>query len=71
VKGGGWGHTLFDRDGASNTIEPGTLADHPQKANDARCGFKCHTIVKPRDYVFAKNGKRRDGCPGDLRLSNI
>jgi hypothetical protein len=37
---------------------PGTLAGRPPQANDAKCGFTCHTIVKTRDYVFTEYGKR-------------
>ena len=49
---GGWGWATFDYDAASDTFTPGTLADHPQQGNDAKCGFACHTSVKARDYVF-------------------
>jgi hypothetical protein len=55
---GGWGWAVFDYDAASNTFTPGTLAGKPPQANDARCGFTCHTIVKTRDYVFTEYGKR-------------
>jgi hypothetical protein len=49
---GGWGYAVFDYDAASDKFAPGTLADKPPQANDAKCGFACHTIVKTRDYVF-------------------
>jgi len=39
---GGWGWAVFEYD----------AADRPPQANDAKCGFACHTIVKTRDYVF-------------------
>jgi Cytochrome P460 len=55
---GGWGYAVFDYDAASNTFTPGTLAGNPPQANDAKCGFTCHTIVKTRDYVFTEYGKR-------------
>jgi hypothetical protein len=55
---GGWGYGVFDYDAASNTFTPGTLADHPPQAHDAKCGFACHTIVKTRDYVFTDYGHR-------------
>jgi Cytochrome P460 len=55
---GGWGWAAFEYDAASNTFRPGTSADHPSQANDAKCGFTCHTIVKTRDYVFTEYGKR-------------
>jgi hypothetical protein len=28
------------------------------QANDAKCGFACHTTVEKRDYVFTEYGKR-------------
>jgi hypothetical protein len=49
---GGWGYAEFEYDPASATFRPGTTADSPPQANDAKCGFGCHTIVKNRDYVF-------------------
>ena len=55
---GGWGYGVFDYDAASNTFTPGTLADHPPQAHDAKCGFACHTAVKTRDYVFTDYGRR-------------
>jgi hypothetical protein len=55
---GGWGWAAFEYDAASNTFTPGTLTDQPPQANDAKCGFVCHTIVKTRDYVFTEYGKR-------------
>jgi Cytochrome P460 len=55
---GGWGWAVFEYDAASDTFRPGTLADHPPQANDAKCGFACHTSVKARDYVFTDYGHR-------------
>ena len=55
---GGWGWAAFNYDAASDTFTPGTLDDQPPQANDAKCGFACHTIVKTRDYVFTDYGKR-------------
>ena len=55
---GGWGYAVFDYDAKSDTFTPGTTADNPPQANDAKCGFACHTIVKTRDYVFTDYGKR-------------
>jgi hypothetical protein len=49
---GGWGWAAFEYDAASDTFRPGTLADMPPQANDAKCGFACHTIAKTTDYVF-------------------
>ena len=55
---GGWGWAVFKYDAASSTFRPGTEADKPPQANDAKCGFACHTRVKGRDYVFTEYGKR-------------
>ena len=55
---GGWGWAVFEYDAASDTFRPGTLADHPPQANDAKCGFECHTTVKARDYVFTDYAHR-------------
>jgi|SRR5580704_1521525 hypothetical protein len=55
---GGWGWAAFDYDAASNSFTPSTMADRPPQANDAKCGFACHTIVKTRDYVFTDYGQR-------------
>jgi len=55
---GGWGYAVFKYDAASDTFTPGTSDDQPPQANDAKCGFACHTIVKTRDYVFTEYGKR-------------
>ena len=55
---GGWGWAVFNYDAASDTFTPGTLADEPPQANDAKCGFACHTLVEKRDYVFMEYGKR-------------
>ena len=55
---GGWGYALFEFDQTSGAFKPGTLASNPPQANDAKCGFACHTIVKTRDFVFTEYGKR-------------
>jgi hypothetical protein len=55
---GGWGYAAFKYVAASGTFTPATTADVPPQANDAKCGFGCHTIVKSRDYVFTEYGKR-------------
>jgi len=55
---GGWGYGVFDYDAASDTFKPGTTADKPPQANDAKCGYACHTQVKARDYVFTDYGHR-------------
>jgi hypothetical protein len=49
---GGWGYAEFEYDAASDTFRPGTSSDTRPQANDAKCGFACHTGVKTRDYVF-------------------
>ena len=58
VDSGGWGWAAFKYDAASDTFTPATTADIPPQANDAKCGFACHTIVKSRDYVFTDYGHR-------------
>ena len=55
---GGWGYAEFEYDAASDTFRPGTLADQPPQANDAKCGFTCHTVAQTRDYVFTEYGHR-------------
>ena len=55
---GGWGWAVFNYDEATKAFTPGTLADKPPQANDAKCGFACHTVVKTRDYVFTEYGAR-------------
>jgi len=55
---GGWGWAAFNYDAASGKFTPGTEADKPPQANDAKCGFACHTKVKTSDYVFTEYGKR-------------
>ena len=55
---GGWGYAEFEHDAASDAYRPGTLADKPPQANDAKCGFACHTIVAAKDYVFTSYPKR-------------
>jgi hypothetical protein len=55
---GGWGWAVFEYEAASGKFRPGTTADKPPQANDAKCGFACHTIVKTRDYLFTDYGRR-------------
>ena len=55
---GGWGYAEFEYDAASDTFRPGTVADKPPQANDAKCGFACHTVVTKQDYVFTGYPKR-------------
>lgn len=56
--GNGWGYAVFRYDTATDTFTPGTTADTPPQANDARCGVACHTIAKATDYVFTQYGHR-------------
>ena len=55
---GGWGYAVFDYDAATDTFRPGDANSKPPQANDAKCGFACHTIVKSRDFVFTEYAKR-------------
>jgi hypothetical protein len=55
---GGWGYAAFEYENASGTFRPGTTADQPPQANDAKCGFGCHTVVTKRDYVFTEYAKK-------------
>ncbi len=55
---GAWGYAVFEYDAASDAFRPGTSADKPPQANDAKCGFACHTVVANKDYVFTAYGKR-------------
>jgi hypothetical protein len=55
---GGWGYAEFEYDAASNMFRPGTMDDEPPQANDAKCGYACHTVVQKRDYVFTEYGNR-------------
>jgi hypothetical protein len=55
---GGWGWAAFEYDAASDSFRPGNASDHPPQANDAKCGFACHTKVKDRDYVFTEYAHR-------------
>jgi len=55
---GGWGYAVFEFDSTTKRFRPGTTSDTPPQANDARCGFACHTLVKNRDYVFTDYGAR-------------
>lgn len=51
---GGWGYAVFRYDAATDTFTPGTTADQPPQANDAKCGVACHTLAKANDYVFTE-----------------
>jgi len=55
---GGWGYGAFEYEAASDTFRAATTADRPPQANDAKCGFRCHTAAKQQDYVFTAYPKR-------------
>ncbi|HUI75133.1 MAG TPA: cytochrome P460 family protein [Candidatus Acidoferrum sp.] len=55
---GGWGWAAFEYDSATDTFRPANTSDNPPQANDAKCGFACHTLVKSRDYVFTDYARR-------------
>lgn len=55
---GGWGYAVFVLDSASSRYRPGTSAHRPPQANDAKCGFACHTLVMSNDYVFTDYANR-------------
>ena len=55
---GGWGYAAFKYDSAKKAYLPQTTADTPPQANDAKCGFACHTVVQSRDYVFTDYARR-------------
>jgi hypothetical protein len=55
---GGWGYGAFEYDAKSGNFRPADANDKPPQANDAKCGFGCHTIVQKRDYVFTEYGSR-------------
>jgi hypothetical protein len=55
---GGWGYAEFEYDAATDAYRPGTTSDKPPQANDAKCGFACHTVVAAKDYVFTSYPKR-------------
>src|SRR5260221_9080466 len=63
---GGWGYAEFEYDAAADAFRPGTLTDKPPQANDAKCGFGCHTIVKNQDYVFTEDPKRGGSVVSEL-----
>jgi hypothetical protein len=52
AESGNWGYGLFNYDIKSDSFTPATKTNNPPQANDAKCGFACHTAVKSRDYVF-------------------
>jgi len=55
---GGWGYAAFKFDAASGAFRAGNENDKPPQANDAKCGFACHTVAQSRDYVFTSYATR-------------
>jgi hypothetical protein len=47
---GGWGYAQLNYDGASDTFKPDAVGHS--------CGFRCHTIVAAKDYVFTAFPRR-------------
>ena len=47
----GWAYAVFDYVPASDTFKP-------NPTGGISCGFTCHTIVAPKDYIFTAYGKR-------------
>jgi hypothetical protein len=46
------GRRRFNYDAASDTFTPATETNQPPQANDAKCGFACHSVAQKNDYVF-------------------
>ena len=42
----GWAYAQFEYDASSKTLKPSVTA--------SECGFKCHTTVASRDYIWAE-----------------
>jgi hypothetical protein len=47
----GWAYAVFDYNPASATFTP-------DATGTVTCGFKCHTIVAKKDYIFTAYGTR-------------
>jgi hypothetical protein len=47
----GWAYAVFDYDPASSSFAP-------DKTGTVTCGFKCHTAVAKKDYIFTGYGTR-------------
>ena len=47
----GWAYAVFDYTPASNTFKP-------DATGTVSCGFKCHTLVAKKDYIFTAYGTR-------------
>ena len=58
AESGGWGYAVFVNDPATGAYNPGTEADRPPQANDAKCGAACHNIAKGKDFVFTEYAAR-------------
>ena len=55
---GGGGGGAFEYHPKTDKFRPADTNDKPPQANDAKCGFGCHTIVQKKDYVFTEYGSR-------------
>ncbi len=53
----GCSYKVFEYDAASDAFRPGTLADKPPQANDAKCGFARHTVVANKITCLERTGK--------------
>jgi hypothetical protein len=49
----GWAYAKWDYDAASGTLTPDPLSTRGRK-----CGYTCHTAVKPTDYIFTAYPQR-------------
>src|SRR5262249_12825713 len=58
AESGGWGYAELEYDAASKIFKPGTGTGNTPQANDAKCGYACHTGAQKRDYVFTEYGTR-------------
>jgi hypothetical protein len=47
----GWAYAVFDYNPASDKFSP-------DATGVVNCGFKCHTIVAKKDYIFTAYGTR-------------
>jgi hypothetical protein len=66
---GGLAFSEFEYDAASDTFRPSNLNDEPPQANDAKCGYACHTVVQTK-ITFSRStgtGELRTGIAGARR----
>src|SRR5712675_1096631 len=60
---GGWGWAVFNYDAASGTFTPGTEADKPPQANDAKCGSRATRSCRQK-ITFSRSTEKGDGSTG-------